>query len=69
MPKRHTLQHPQSLLIPTFPPPYPHHAPTVPSPYARSDLKCAILAQFGVSRTLEGGLGLRADWEVLREAN
>ena len=68
MPKWHTLPHPQSLLTPIFPPPYPHRAPTVPPPYAKSDLKCAILAQLGVSRTLEGGRGLRADWEVLCES-
>ena len=38
---------------PTFPPPCPHRIAPVPPPYPDYDLKCAILAQLAVSRTLE----------------
>src|ERR1017187_3693502 len=33
--------------------PCPHRIPTVPTPYAFRDAQCAILAQLGVSKTLE----------------
>ena len=38
---------------PTFPPPCPLHIPTMPPPYPNCDLKCAIVAQLRVSRTVE----------------
>src|ERR1035441_5593438 len=43
----------EPCLNPTFPPPCPHRIPTVPPPYPNYDLECAIVAQLGVSRTLE----------------
>ena len=43
----------EPCLNPTFPPPCHFRIPTVPPPYPNCDLKCAILAQLGVSRTLE----------------
>ena len=42
---------PFSLAVP---PPSPHRIPPVPPPKPGSGLKCAILAQFGVFRTLAG---------------
>ena len=44
---------PFSLAVP---PPSPHRIPSVPPPKPGSGLKCAILAQFGVFRTLVGRL-------------
>jgi hypothetical protein len=51
----------------TVPPPSPHRIPSVPPPKPESDLKCAILAQFGVSGTLGSGWEARSRRGVSRE--
>jgi hypothetical protein len=40
-------------LSPSIPPPFPLYSPSIVPPYRAGDLKCAILAQSGVSKTLE----------------
>ena len=58
MPKWHTGGLLREHRSPTFPPPCPHRIPTVPPPYLSRGLKCAIMAQFGLPRTLESRRGL-----------
>jgi hypothetical protein len=52
---------------PSVSPPSPHRIPSVPPPKPESDLKCAILAQFGVSGTLGSGWEARSRRGVSRE--
>jgi hypothetical protein len=49
------LRAPQPRFSITVPPPSPHRIPSVAPPKPGSGLKCAILAQFGVSGALGGG--------------
>ena len=59
MPKWHTGGLLRAQRSPTFPPPCPHRIPPAPPPYPFRGLKCAILAQFGMARTLESRWGVQ----------
>ena len=59
MPKWHTRSLQGGHWNPTFPPPCPHRIPSLPPPSPFRGLKCAILAQFGVSGALGSGWGVR----------
>ena len=59
MSKKLTLSHlgepPEPLHNPTFPPPYPHRAPSLPFLCLQSGLPAAGLQVFGVSEILWSG--------------
>ena len=59
MPKWHTRGLQRGHWGLTFPPPCPHRIPSQPPPYPFPGLKCAILAQFGVVRSLESRWGVQ----------